>query len=64
MAGKEWTVTRDDYDRYAAAFNARDYDAVFDFYADNPRMADIGEIPFDGRRMIVGGFAPILDERT
>ena len=35
-------MTRDDYERYAAAFNARDYDAVFDFYADNPRMAFFG----------------------
>ncbi len=35
-------MTREDYDRYVAAFNARDYDAVFDFYADNPRMAFFG----------------------
>ncbi|HWK41328.1 MAG TPA: nuclear transport factor 2 family protein [Croceibacterium sp.] len=35
-------MTREDYERYAAAFNARDYDAVFDFYADNPRMAFFG----------------------
>jgi hypothetical protein len=35
-------MTRDDYERYAAAFNARDYDAVFDFYAENPRMAFFG----------------------
>jgi len=35
-------VNREDYDRYAEAFNARDYDAVFDFYADNPRMAFFG----------------------
>lgn len=35
-------MTREDYDRYAAAFNARDYDAVFDFYADEPRMAFFG----------------------
>ena len=35
-------MTRDDYQRYAAAFNARDYDAVFDFYAENPRMAFFG----------------------
>lgn len=35
-------VTRDDYERYAEAFNARDYDAVFDFYAENPRMAFFG----------------------
>ena len=35
-------MTREDYDRYVAAFNAREYDAVFDFYADNPRMAFFG----------------------
>jgi SnoaL-like domain len=35
-------MTREDYERYAAAFNARDYDAVFDFYAENPRMAFFG----------------------
>jgi len=35
-------VTREDYQRYAAAFNARDYDAVFDFYAENPRLAFFG----------------------
>jgi hypothetical protein len=42
MDGKESPMTREDYERYAAAFNARDYDAVFDFYADNPRMAFFG----------------------
>jgi hypothetical protein len=35
-------VTREDYDRYANAFNARDYDTVFDFYSENPRMAFFG----------------------
>ncbi len=35
-------MTREDYERYAAAFNARNYDAVFDFYAENPRMAFFG----------------------
>ena len=35
-------MTRDDYERYVAAFNTRDYDAVFDFYAENPRMAFFG----------------------
>ena len=35
-------MTREDYDRYTAAFNARDYDAVFDFYAQRPRMAFFG----------------------
>lgn len=35
-------MTREDYDRYAEAFNARDYDAVFEFYAHNPRLAFFG----------------------
>ncbi|HEX7709946.1 MAG TPA: nuclear transport factor 2 family protein [Sphingomonadaceae bacterium] len=35
-------MTREDYERYAAAFNARDYDTVFDFYAERPRMAFFG----------------------
>ncbi|RIV88112.1 nuclear transport factor 2 family protein [Aurantiacibacter xanthus] len=35
-------MTREDYERYAAAFNARDYDAVFDFYTDTPKMAFFG----------------------
>lgn len=35
-------TTPADYQRYADAFNARDYDAVFDFYADNPKMAFFG----------------------
>ena len=35
-------MTREDYDRYVAAFNAREYDTVFDFYAENPRMAFFG----------------------
>lgn len=35
-------MTREDYERYAAAFNARDYDAVFDFYAERLRMAFFG----------------------
>ena len=26
----------------------------------DPRMADIGEMPFDGKRMILGGFEPIV----
>jgi hypothetical protein len=34
--------SREDYERYTAAFNARDYDAVFDFYAERPRMEFFG----------------------
>jgi hypothetical protein len=35
-------MTRDDYERYVTAFNARDYDAVFDFYAERTKMAFFG----------------------
>ncbi|MBO9601974.1 MAG: nuclear transport factor 2 family protein [Novosphingobium sp.] len=35
-------MTREDYERYAAAFNAREYDTVFDFYAEKPKMAFFG----------------------
>ncbi len=35
-------MTREDYDSYVSAFNARDYDTVFDFYAEHPRMAFFG----------------------
>lgn len=29
---------------------------------EDPRMQEMGEMPFDGKRMIFGGFEPILDE--
>jgi len=29
----------------------------------DPRMAEMGEMPFDGKRMILGGFEPILTYR-
>jgi len=29
----------------------------------DPRMAQLGEMPFDGKRMILGGFEPILTYR-
>jgi hypothetical protein len=35
-------MTRDDYADYVRAFNARDYDGVFDFYVDDPRIAFFG----------------------
>ena len=32
---------------------------------EDPRMAEMAkDMPFDGKRMIFGGFAPIFDERT
>ena len=32
---------------------------------DDPRMKEMSkDMPFDGKRMIFGGFAPILDERS
>ena len=30
---------------------------------DDPRFAALGEMPFDGKRMIFSGFAPIFDSR-
>lgn len=30
---------------------------------EDPRMAELGEMPFDGKRMIMGGFEPIVMER-
>lgn len=31
---------------------------------DDPRMAEFGEMPFDGKRMIYGGFEPIVHNHT
>ncbi|UFN48353.1 DUF1428 family protein [Roseomonas sp. OT10] len=36
-------------------------DAVNAAMRTDPRFAEMGEMPFDGRRMIFGGFLPILD---
>lgn len=30
---------------------------------EDPRMAELGEMPFDGKRMILGGFEPIVRYR-
>jgi uncharacterized protein YbaA (DUF1428 family) len=27
----------------------------------DPRMQNLGDMPFDGKRMIFGGFTPVLD---
>jgi uncharacterized protein YbaA (DUF1428 family) len=37
-------------------------DAVFDKMMSDPRMHEIGEMPFDGKRMFWGSFVPLLDE--
>lgn len=29
---------------------------------EDPRMQELGDMPFDGKRMIFGGFQPILDD--
>ncbi|NOT39639.1 MAG: DUF1428 family protein, partial [Alphaproteobacteria bacterium] len=29
---------------------------------EDPRMKAMSDMPFDGKRMIMGGFAPILDQ--
>lgn len=40
-------------------------DAAHDRMASDPRMKEMGSaIPFDGQRMIFGGFTPMLDERS
>jgi hypothetical protein len=44
-------MNRADYERYCAAFNARDYDAVFDFYEERPRMAFFG-VEIDSREAL------------
>ena len=30
----------------------------------DPRMRELGDLPFDGQRMIFGGFDPLVDERA
>ncbi|WP_081534668.1 DUF1428 domain-containing protein [Rhodovulum sp. P5] len=35
-------------------------DAGWGRMMEDPRMAELGEMPFDGKRMIYGGFQPIL----
>jgi uncharacterized protein YbaA (DUF1428 family) len=40
-------------------------DAANEKMMSDPRMKDMGaSMPFDGQRMIVGGFAPIIDEKA
>jgi uncharacterized protein YbaA (DUF1428 family) len=37
-------------------------DAFYGAMMSDPRMADLGDMPFDGKRMIYGGFETIVDE--
>lgn len=37
------------------------YDAANEKLMNDPRMAEMGEMPFDGQRMIFGGFEPFVD---
>jgi uncharacterized protein YbaA (DUF1428 family) len=37
-------------------------DAASEKMMSDPRMADMGEMPFDGQRMIFSGFDPIVDQ--
>ena len=39
-------------------------DAAHDKMMNDPRMREMSDMPFDGQRMIYGGFAPISDQRT
>ena len=36
-------------------------DEVMKKMMSDSRMADIGDMPFDGQRMIIGGFTPLID---
>ncbi len=38
-------------------------DAAREKIMSDPRLKEMGEMPFDGQRMIVGGFTPLIDER-
>jgi|GEM_PF-246316 len=42
VIGRNRLLSREAYDRYVAAFNAKDYDAVADFYVDPPLMTFFG----------------------
>jgi uncharacterized protein YbaA (DUF1428 family) len=38
-------------------------DAGMEKFMQDPRMQAAGDMPFDGKRMIYGGFAPVLELR-
>jgi uncharacterized protein YbaA (DUF1428 family) len=42
----------------------RTRDAAFEKMMRDPRMKEFGSMPFDGQRMIFGGFAPIVEAGT
>ena len=39
-------------------------DAAHGSMMENPEWQTLGEMPFDGKRMIFGGFVPVLDMRA
>jgi uncharacterized protein YbaA (DUF1428 family) len=39
-------------------------DSCFKQMMEDPRMAELGDMPFDGKRMILGGFNVLLDIGT
>ena len=39
-------------------------DAASEKMMSDPRMKEMGAMPFDGQRMIIGGFTPMIDERA
>ena len=39
-------------------------DACFAKMQDDPDFAALGDMPMDGKRMIFGGFLPLVDERA
>jgi uncharacterized protein YbaA (DUF1428 family) len=39
-------------------------DAALEKMMSDPRMGEIGEMPFDGKRMIFGGFEGLVDLRA
>jgi uncharacterized protein YbaA (DUF1428 family) len=36
-------------------------DAGMKKFMDDPRLEEVGDMPFDGKRMIFGGFAPVVE---